>query len=69
MTTKSGRHMVTVLLTDEHLRKMVDNRLLKEEEMGDRVKIAGIVLKLLDNRLGLPDEQWHDWGDWGKGLE
>lgn len=69
MTTKPGRHAVTVVLTEGHLRKMVDNHLLKEEEMGDRVKIASIVLKLLDNCLGLPDEQWRDWDGWAKGLE
>ncbi len=69
MTTKSGRRGVTVFLTKGHLRKMVDNHLLKEEEMGDQVKIAGIVLKLLDNGLGLLDKQWHDWDDWAKGLQ
>jgi len=60
---------VTVLLTEEHLRKMIDDHLLKENEIGDRVKVARIVQKLLDTGLGLPDRSWHEWDDWAKGLE
>ena len=60
---------VTVLLTEEHLRKMIDDQLLKENEIGDRVKVARIVQKLLDTGLGLPDRSWHEWDDWAKGLE
>jgi hypothetical protein len=66
---KSKRHAVTVLLTDDHLRKMIDDHLLKEEEIGDRVKVARIVQKLLNGALDLPDKPWHDWDDWVKGLE
>jgi len=60
---------VTVLLTEEHLRKMIDVDLLKENEIGDRVKVARIAQKLLDTGLGLPDRSWHEWDDWAKGLE
>ena len=59
----------TVLLTDDHLRKMIDDHLLKEEDIGDRVKVARIVQKLLNGALDLPDKPWHDWDDWVKGLE
>ena len=62
-------HTVTVLLTEEHLRKMVDDRLIKEEETGDRIKVARVVQKLLDRGLGLPDRPWHNWDDWAKGFE
>jgi hypothetical protein len=65
----SERRAVTVLLTDEHLRKMTEDHLLKENETGDRVKVARIVQKLLDTGLGLPDRPWHDWDEWVKGLE
>ena len=58
---KSKRHAVTVLLTEDHLRKMIDNHLLKE--------VARIVQKLLNGALDLPDRPWHDWDDWVKGLE
>jgi hypothetical protein len=68
MTTPE-RRAVTVLITDEHLRKMIDDHLLKEEEMGDRIKIARVIQDLLDNRLGLPERSWHDWDEWAKGLE
>ena len=44
----SERRAVTVLLTEEHLRKMIEDHLLKENEIGDRVKVARIVQKLLD---------------------
>jgi hypothetical protein len=36
----SDRRAVTVLLTDEHLSKMVEDHLLMENEIGDRVKVA-----------------------------
>ena len=54
---------------EEHLRKMIDDYLLKEEDIGDRVKVARIVQKLLNGALDLPDKPWHDWDDWAKGLE
>jgi hypothetical protein len=66
---KSKRHAVTVLLNEDHLRKMIDNDLLKEEDIADRVKVARIVQKLLNGALDLPDRPWHDWDDWVKGLE
>jgi hypothetical protein len=66
---KSKIHAVTVLLTEEHLRKMIDDQLLKENEIADRVKVARIAQKLLDTGLGLPERSWHEWDDWAKGLE
>jgi hypothetical protein len=63
------KRAVTVLLTEEHLRKMIEDHLLKEDEIGDRVKVARIVQKLLNTGLGLPDRPWHEWDDWVKGLE
>lgn len=68
MATSKSRS-VPVLLTEEHLRKMIEDHLLKENEVGDRVKVARIVQKLLDTSLGLPDRQWHDWDQWAKGFE
>jgi hypothetical protein len=47
---------------------MIEDHLLKEDEIGDRVKVARIVQKLLDTSLGLPDRTWHDWDEWRKGL-
>jgi len=60
---------VTVLLTDDHLRKMMEDHLLTDDEIGDRVKVAGVTQQLLDAGLGLPDRPWHEWDDWVKGLE
>jgi hypothetical protein len=60
---------VTVLLTEEHLRKIIGDRVLTENELGDWVKVTGVVQKLLDSALSLPDRPWHDWNGWGKGLE
>ena len=37
---KSKRHAVTVLLTEDHLPKMIDDPLIREEDIGDRVKVA-----------------------------
>jgi hypothetical protein len=44
---KSKRHAVTVLLTQDHLRKMIDDHLLKEKDIRDRIKVARVVQKLL----------------------
>ncbi len=63
------RRTVKVLLTEEHLRKMIEDHRLAENELGDPVKVARVVQKLLDTGLGLPDRPWHDWDDWVKGLE
>jgi hypothetical protein len=65
----SRRRAVTVLLTEEHLRKMIEDHFLQENELGDRVKVARIVQKLVDAGLGLPDRPWQDWDEWVKGLE
>ena len=48
---------------------MIEDHLLKENEVGDRIKVARVVQKLLDTSLGLPDRQWHDWDEWAKGIE
>lgn len=65
----SERREVTVLLTEEHFRKMIEDHLLKGNEIADRVKVARIAQKLLDTGLGLPERSWHEWDDWAKGLE
>jgi hypothetical protein len=65
----SDRRAVTVLLREKHLRKMIEDHFLKENELGDRVKVARIAQKVLDGALGLPERPWHDWDDWVKGLE
>jgi hypothetical protein len=67
MTLPENR-AVSVLLTEEHLRKMIEDHLLQANEISDRVKVARIVQKLVDTGLGLPDRPWHDWDEWGKGL-
>jgi len=68
MTTPE-RRTVTVLLTEMHLRKMIENHLLKEDEISNQAKVAHVVQKLLDGALGLPERPWHDWDAWVKGLE
>ena len=57
---------MTVLLTEEHLRKIVEHHLLKEDEISDPVKLSRVVRKSLDAALGLPDLPWHDWDEWGR---
>jgi hypothetical protein len=63
------RRTVTVVLTEMHLRKMMDDHLLEEDEISDQAKVAPVVQTLLDGALGLPEKPWHDWDDWVKGLE
>ena len=67
--TASGRREVTILLSDEQLRKIAEDHLLEENELDDRIKLARVVQKLLDASLGLPDRPWHEWDEWVKGLE
>lgn len=64
----SGGRMVTLRLTDEHLRKIVEHNLLRQDEISDPVKLGRVLQKALDAALGLPDLPWHDWDEWGKGL-
>lgn len=66
---KSEKYAVTVLLSEEHFRKMIEDHLLKEDETRDRVKVARVAQKLLDTSLGLPDRPWHEWDEWARGLE
>ena len=63
------KHAVTVIVTDEHFRKMVDGHLLKEDEIGDDSKVARAVQMLPNSTLELPEEPQQDWDDWVKGLQ
>jgi hypothetical protein len=60
---------VTVLLTDGHLRKMIENHLLQENELNDQSKVAQMVQQLVNASLGYADRPWHDWDKWAQGLE
>ncbi len=65
----SETRAVIILLTEEHLHKMIEDHFLMENELGDRANVARIEQKLLDGALVLPDRPWHDWDDWVNGLE
>lgn len=67
--TSLEKRTITVLLTEDHVGKMVENHLLTADEADDRAKVARVVRTLLDGALGLPDTPWHEWDDWAKGLE
>lgn len=67
--TKDFRRAVTVTLTEDHVRKIVDDHLLREDEIADSKKLSRVLQKLIDSGLGLPETPWHDWDDWEKGLE
>ena len=63
------RHTATVLLTDEHLHKMIEDHLLRENELSDQSKVARVVQQLVDTGLGFADRPWYDWDEWAEGLE
>ena len=44
-------HTATVLLTDEHLHKMIENHLLQENELNDQSKVARVVQQLVEHQL------------------
>ena len=59
---------MTVLLTEEHLRKIIEHHLLKEDEISDPVKLSRVVRKSLDTALGLPDRHGMTGMSGGRGL-
>ena len=63
---KSERRAATVLLTEEHLRKMIEDHLLKENEVGDGSRSLASCKSC--STPAFPDRPWHDWDDWVKGL-
>ena len=65
----SKRHTATVLLTDEHLHKMIEDHLLQENELSDQSKVARVVQQLVETGLGFAHRPWHDWDEWAEGLE
>lgn len=67
--TDAKRREVTVVLTDEHVRLMIEDHLLKTEEIPDMGKMDAAVQGLVDKELGYPQDAWHQWDDWAKGLE
>ena len=66
---KSERYAVTVFRTKEHLSKVIDDHLLKEDEIDDQVKVARVMQRLMDSVSGFPQKPWHDWDEWVRGLE
>lgn len=69
-TSRQEKRAATVTLTEEHLRKIIDNHPLEEKEIEDPVKTARTIQKLVDSGLGLAEKtSWHDWDEWAKGLE
>ena len=48
---------------------MVESHLLKSDEIGDMPKVSRVAQRVFDQALGLPEECWHAWDDWAKGLE
>ena len=60
---------ITLTLSDKHIRRMIESHLLKENEVNDVAKVAQVAQRHFDQALGLPEDSWHEWDDWAKGLE
>jgi hypothetical protein len=60
---------ITLTLSPKHIEMMVKTDRLKEGEASDPGKIAQVAQQLIDEGLGLPEDAWHAWDDWAKGLE
>ena len=69
MATSPYPRPITLTLSDQHIRKMLENHLLRDADTHDAAKIAQVAQRLFDEALGLPEESWHAWDDWAKGLE
>lgn len=63
------RREVTIVLTAEHLRLITEAHQLKPTELDDPAMLRSFVQKLVDQALGFPQESWHQWDDWAKGLD
>jgi hypothetical protein len=59
---------ITLILSDLHVRRMIEKHSLKEAEAEDMNRLSAIAQQLFDEALGLPEEVWHEWDDWAKGL-
>ena len=60
---------ITLTLSPKHIEMMVKTHRLKEADATEPEKIAQVAQQLIDEGLGLPEDSWHDWDDWAKGLE
>jgi hypothetical protein len=60
---------ITLTISPKHIEMMVKTHRLKKGDARDPGKIAQIAQQLIDEGLGLPEEAWHAWDDWAKGLE
>ena len=60
---------ITLTLSPKHIEMMVKTHRLKECDASEPGKIAQVAQQLIDEGLGLPEEAWHAWDDWTKGLE
>ena len=60
---------ITLTLSKTHVEMMVKTHRLKEADINDAPKVAQIAQQILDEALGLPEDSWHAWDDWAKGLE
>jgi hypothetical protein len=69
MMTNSRICPITLALSDNHLRMMVESHLLKSDEIGDMSKVSRVAQRVFDQALRLPEECWHEWDDWAKDLQ
>ena len=69
MMMNSKSRPITLTLSDDHLRMMVESHLLKPDEIDDMPKVSRVAQRVFDQALGLPEACWHAWDDWTKGLE
>jgi hypothetical protein len=60
---------ITLSLSPKHIEMMVKTHRLNEGDASNPGKIAQVAQQLIDEGLGLPEEAWHAWDDWTKGLE
>ncbi len=67
--TNSKSRPIKLTLSDHHVRMMVERHLLRSEEIDDMVKVTRVAQRVFDQAVGLPQECWHAWDDWAKGLE
>jgi hypothetical protein len=68
-TTSSAPRPITLTLSDQHIRKMIETHRLQQVDVDDTAKVAQVAQRLFDEALDLPEESWHEWDDWVKGLE
>ena len=65
----SKRRAATILLTEEHLQKMVGVIIPRRKKSMIASRSLALCKNCWTRVWQFPDRPWHDWDEWAKGFE